>query len=199
MNQLNWLTDINSWHGHIQFAYYLVEKTKPKVFVELGTHKGDSYFTFCNAVQKNNLDTKCYAVDTWLGDKHAGFYPEEVYNYVVEFNKRYPFSTLLRMTFDEAKNLFDDESIDILHIDGCHVYEEVKHDFYNWLPKVNKTGIILLHDIEVIKDDFGVYKLWAELKTEFVNTFEFKHSYGLGIIFLSDCELYRELQLCTQT
>ena len=43
---------------------------------------------------------------------------------------------MLRMTFDEAVRLFEDDSIDLLHIDGSHLYEDVKHDFLTWKNKV---------------------------------------------------------------
>jgi hypothetical protein len=88
----------------------------------------------------------------------------------------------LRKNFDEAANEFESNSIDLLHIDGLHTYTAVKHDFDTWFPKVKKDGIILLHDIFISRDDFGVYKFWEELKSEY-KTIEFYQSYGLGVLF----------------
>lgn len=51
------------------------------------------------------------------------------------------------MTFDQAMLQFDDGSIDILHIDGSHFYEDVKHDYETWKIKVKANGIIMFHDI----------------------------------------------------
>jgi len=179
------------WIGHVFFAYDLVRNTKPQKIVELGTHFGHSFFAFCQAVKDKGLETELTAVDTWRGDEHSGFYGEPVYNGVKkirdDFYKNLNIQ-LLRKTFDEAVSDFGDNSIDILHIDGLHTYEAVKHDFEAWLGKVKKDGIILLHDTAVTKDDFGVYKLWNEIKKRH-KTLEFQHSHGLGVLFRNSGKL----------
>lgn len=177
--QLPW-----SWIGHIPFARWVVEEVKPRIFVELGTHSGNSYFSFCQGVQESNLSTRCYAVDTWQGDDHSGHYNNTIFNQVDTHNKTYysNFSTLLRMTFDEARAHLADGSIDLLHIDGLHTYKAVKSDFETWLPKLAPGAVVLFHDIAVTEGDFGVWKLWAELKERYSKNLEFNHSHGLGIL-----------------
>lgn len=98
------LTDVASWHSHIPFAFWCVEALRPRVFVELGTHNGDSYCAFCQAVDRRSLPSACYAVDTWKGDPQAGFYGEEVFEEFRRYHDgRYAtFSRLVRSTFDEA-------------------------------------------------------------------------------------------------
>ncbi len=179
------LTDVTSWHGHIPFAFAIVNMVLPKIFVELGVHKGDSYCSFCQAVKKAETDCKCYGVDTWKGDEHAGEYDESVFNGLKEYHdpEYGNFSTLIKKTFDEANSLFDDNSIDILHIDGLHTYEAVKHDFETWLPKMSSKGIVLFHDIHVYERDFGVWRFWEKIKEKYPS-FEFYHSHGLGILFV---------------
>jgi len=92
----------SAWRGHLPFAAWLTRTFKPTVIVELGSHWGHSYFTFCQAVSEANLQTSCYAVDTWQGDEHAGFFGDEVFAFVDAHNKEHyaKFSHLLRMTFD---------------------------------------------------------------------------------------------------
>jgi len=50
------------------FAYDFLGLLRPSIIVELGTHFGDSFFTFCQSCKEHNLQAKCYAVDSWIGD-----------------------------------------------------------------------------------------------------------------------------------
>ena len=135
------------WSGHRRFAYDLVSFVKPSTIVELGTHYGTSFSSFCQAKLPNYLST----VDTWKGDPHAGLYGENVYEAVKAVNTR-EFSDigrLLRMDFDNAITMFEDRSIDLLHIDGYHTYEAVRHDYTVWYPKLSENSIVLFHDTAV--------------------------------------------------
>ncbi len=183
LSQPRKLTPPFSWCGHIPFAFWAVAQFKPDTLVELGTHTGNSFFAFCQAVKESGLQTQCYAVDTWQGDEHAGFYESSVYDGVREHTeKHYPdIATLIRSTFDEALEQIEDGSIDLLHIDGLHTYEAVKHDFETWLPKLSERGIVLFHDTHIHERGFGVWQLWDELSQRYPH-FDFSHSCGLGVL-----------------
>lgn len=173
-----------NWSGHLAFANDLIAHHRPSLLVELGTHYGESYFGMCQSVLENGLDCVCYAVDHWHGEEHAGFYGEEVFTEVEEYNRRSykGFSYLLRSSFDDALTQFADDSIGLLHIDGLHTYEAISHDFRSWFQKVKPGGIVLLHDVMVRHANFGIWKLWEELQIEFPDTFTFNHSWGLGVL-----------------
>jgi hypothetical protein len=177
------ISDASAWIGHIPFAFALVQMMRPQSIVELGTHKGDSYLAFCQAVANLNLPTQCAAIDTWLGDRHSGTYGEEVFAGLrAAHDPRYlDFSKLIRSTFDLATGMFADGSIDLLHIDGLHSYDAARHDFETWLPKMSPRGVVLLHDTAVRADDFGVWRLWDEV-TPGRPHFAFEHSFGLGVL-----------------
>lgn len=171
------------WAGHLPFACDLVTALRPELIVELGVFYGDSYFGFCQAASENLVQCSCYGIDTWRGDAHGGFYGNAVFEAVSRYNEAtYSSSSyLLRSTFDHAVTRFSDESIGLLHIDGFHTYDAVRHDFATWYPKVRPGGIILLHDTTVRLSDFGVWKLWEELEQQF-ESFMFRNSNGLGVL-----------------
>ena len=171
------------WVGHIPFAFWLIKALRPRNLVELGTHSGNSYFAFCQAVARFCPGARSFAVDTWQGDAHAGHYGDEIFTDVDCFNRAHfaQFSTLLRTTFDDARGYFPDGETDLLHIDGLHSYEAVKHDFDNWKGAVSPRGVVLFHDTNVRERDFGVWRLWKEL-SETYPSFEFGHSHGLGVL-----------------
>jgi len=192
-NSLKWP---DAWIGHIPFAAWLINELHPKVFVELGTHTGNSYFTFCQAVHEAQTSTKCYAVDTWQGDEHAGLYGDEIWSNVNIYNRKHyhSYSRLIKKKFDDAVHEFKDGTINLLHIDGLHTYEAVKHDFETWLPKLAPGAIVLFHDTNVRERNFGVWKLWEELQLQYPNNIEFTHSHGLGVLQLNDAPDDKKLE-----
>ncbi len=173
----------SGWHEHVPFAFWLIEAHRPRCVVELGCHYGVSYFAFCQAVQAIGLDTRCYGVDTWKGDNHAGLYDESVFREVDAHNSALysGFSRLVRSTFDQALDHFSDGEIDLLHIDGHHSFESVLHDFESWLPKLSDRAIVVMHDTNVRERGFGVYQLFEKLRGRYPG-FDFLHGHGLGIL-----------------
>lgn len=173
----------STWFDHVPFAYDLVAELRPRTLVELGTHNGMSYFAFCQSIKDHDIDSICYAVDTWAGEEHSGEYGNDVFDSVSYHNREHyaGFSYLMRMLFEEAVNHFDDGTIDLLHIDGLHTYEAVAADFATWYPKVRPGGVILFHDVQSRMMDFGVWRFWDEIRDQH-DTFTFTHGYGLGVL-----------------
>ena len=177
------------WSGHRLFAYDLVVEEEPECIVELGSFYGCSSFAFLQAIKDYRLNSEFYAIDTWAGDSFTeNDYRENIFGQYKEIqdtcfqNQK---THILIMTFDEALNSFEDHSIDILHIDGSHTYEDVKHDFFSWVSKVKVSGIVLFHDVGKDLLDgkpLGSHLFWEELKEDNPYTFEFPFSFGLGVL-----------------
>jgi len=188
--------DNSAWTGHLPFAGWLILSKRPQVLVELGTHGGSSYFSFCQAIEACQASTRCFAVDTWAGDEHAGHYESSIFKRVSAYNQAHyaTFSTLLQTTFAQALEDFEDHSVDLLHIDGLHTYEAVRHDFDTWLPKLAPGAVVLFHDTAVKEGGFGVWRFWQEIKARYPLNFEMHHSYGLGVIQIPALSANDELE-----
>lgn len=206
MSEFDYNQDFNDlgfpWAGHRYFAKDLVEAIEPEIIVELGTWRGTSMFSMLQGIKNKKLKTEFFAIDTWEGDKHAGHYEGEKYLQDINgiLKKHYPDCrvNLIRKRFENALDDFRDHTVDILHIDGLHTYEAVKNDYYTWINKVKKNGIVLLHDINEKREDFGVYKFWEDLLIDKSNyCFSYAHSHGLGIL-TKDMEMSEKIKYLKQ-
>lgn len=173
---------VGAWTSHLHFGYDLVAQLRPRLLVELGVDRGESYFAFCQSAVENATGTTCLGIDTWEGDPHAGGYDETSFAQVTEHNAANygGFSTLLRTRFEAARGRFADESIDVLHLDGLHTEGAVRADLESWLPKLKPGGILLLHDVGVRQRDFGVWKVWEKMRHA-GRSFTFTDGPGLGV------------------
>jgi Methyltransferase domain len=176
-------TTDSGWIGHAPFAFWLIATHRPRTVVELGTHTGYSFLCFCQAIKKLGYGARSYAIDTWKGDEHAGLYGDNVLEGLRSYHDpRYgKFSTLIESTFDDALPRFADGSIDLLHVDGRHFYEDVRHDFHTWRRKLSDRAVVLFHDTNVHDRAFGVFRLWSEVARDAPH-FEFTHCHGLGVL-----------------
>ena len=178
----------STWTPHMASGFDLVQAIRPKLLVELGTQRGQSFFTFCQGMKAAGVDGVAYGVDTFEGDAHTGPDDAGVFQSVnTHLGQNYAgFAYLLRMYFAEALGHFSDDTIELLHIDGLHTYDAVREDFEGWYPKVAPGGIVLFHDIRARIQDFGAWKYWDELEARAGEAgwecFAFDHGFGLGVL-----------------
>ncbi len=177
----------SAWLEHAPFAFWLMDELRPRSVVELGTHWGFSFFVFAEAVRRLGIETEISALDSWEGDDQAGFYGEDVYESVRSTaEQEYPgFTRLLRGYFSDSRLLVADDSVDLLHIDGRHGYEDAREDYEQWRSTVRDGGVVLFHDIAEYGDGFGVWQLWEELAPRHPS-FAFSHGHGLGVLGVGD-------------
>lgn len=175
--------DITAWAEHAPFASWLIDAARPRTVLELGTHKGFSFFAMAETARRLGLPTVLTAIDGWVGDDHAGYYGDEVYEKVRGIAARdYPDTTrLIRAFFSDAAGEIEDGSVDLLHIDGRHGYDDVREDFETYRAKLSSRGVVMFHDTREFRPTFGVHRLWSELATT-APSFEFHHGHGLGVL-----------------
>lgn len=116
--------------------------------VEIGTFKGEFAKTILS-----NWDGTLYMVDPWRGldenyiDSSNHYNHNNVYsecmNNLRGFEDR---SFMLRGLSNQLVDLFDDNSLDFVYIDGNHAYEFVKEDIQLWFKKVKEGGLVSGHD-----------------------------------------------------
>jgi cephalosporin hydroxylase len=141
----NWFTYPNLYRELVKII------PNDSVFVEIGSWKGKSISFFAVEALNCGKTIKCYCVDTWKGSAEHTEYDviknEELYEVFLKNTE--PISSYInaiRKPSVEAANDFQDDSVDVVFIDGDHDYEPVKNDIAAWLPKVKSGGIICGHD-----------------------------------------------------
>lgn len=129
-------------------------------FVEIGSWKGKSAVAM--AVEIINSGKQIYfdCVDPWY-DRVEDESEEYFKNYNTGYDNRVDslyetflknidpvreYITPMRMTSMEAVELYEDESLDFVFIDGNHEYEYVNEDIQKWLPKIKSGGVLAGHD-----------------------------------------------------
>lgn len=176
----------SGWLEHGPFAFWLIEQLQPRLTVELGTQRGYSYACFCQALKAMGIPGRVIAIDTWKGDEHAGVVDklgDTMYADLqahTDANYR-GIGELKRMFFSEALAHVEDGTVDLLHVDGRHFYEDAKEDHTTWIRKLSPSAVVLFHDTQVRTHGFGVYRYWAEVSAG-QPSFEFEHGNGLGVL-----------------
>ena len=75
-------------------------------------------------------------------------------------------------------------TVDLLHTDGLqHHIGAVRHDFGELVAEAVRqgSGAVPRHRTSAV-DDFGVWRLWAELSRAVSGVSEFLHGHGLGVL-----------------
>ena len=111
------------------------------VVVEVGTWEGGSAMLLGAAVEEKGGTV--FTIDNFRTDVFpGGRKPEEVTRNNLVNSKNV---TLLVGNSEEIAASWD-KPIDMLFIDGDHVYASVHEDIKNWVSKVKDGGIVCFHD-----------------------------------------------------
>jgi predicted O-methyltransferase YrrM len=151
-----------------KLIHNLVKTTHSKVCVEIGVYKGSSLFAFAEILE--TIGGKITGIDPWsfemskndIESKDNG-YEDYFYNQllkgqetfdiiynnvcdIVSTNDMSKTITLIRKPSEDVFIEFENESIDIIHIDGNHNETNVSRDILLYLPLVKKGGYIIMDD-----------------------------------------------------
>lgn len=130
---------------HLALEYDLVEALRPTLVVDLGAGDASSFFAYCQSMVDHDVDGTCYAVDTWTTS--PGTHPEATLDAIREHGRgHYPgISYFVNMQPCEARRHFDEETIDLLRIDGTRSDVIAGADVEAWYRRVRPGGLIAWH------------------------------------------------------
>lgn len=174
---------IKSWCSDIPNIKKILSEIgleKKLTIVEIGVHGGGSLLLTYDLIQ--NTDSIIFGIDCWeritenkINGIDNNFWSTEslekflelhknnrilLQNVINTYDKKNQIKLIQGFSNDsDILNLFENNSIDLLYIDGDHSYIGCYNDLKNWYKKVKKNGYI-------INDDF----LWSDVQKA-INTF----------------------------
>jgi len=181
--------------GEIEYLFECAGLAKKNI-VEIGTAYGGSAIVFLLATLKFK-NVKVHSVDSFQGDSEGKWKVKKshcinnVNKSVSKFDnsKAKNWNLIPKSSVVAAKEWRNGE-IDLIFIDGSHVYADVKADFSVWFPHIAIGGRILFHDSNRLDQrDFKEHYLrgW-DGPTKFVN--ELIHNQKVK--FISNCHSISE-------
>ena len=150
-----------SWIPTYGLLAELCREVNAKKLIEIGVAYGfHAEYILTSLSDINYVGVDPYAAnydpnDSFCNDVYShfgGVNPQEamdkLYNEVKNELSNYKNATLMRGTFEEMASNFEDNSVDVIFIDGDHTYEGALKDLQIAYSKVNKQkGIICGDDI----------------------------------------------------
>jgi len=126
-----------------EFPDFLVEMGY-KVGAEIGIYKGEYTERLCKA------GLKMFAIDPWIevegqGGSNRKARQDFLYGHACRTLAPYD-CTVIRKTSMDALQVFPDESLDFVYIDGDHSFRYIAEDICEWTKKVRIGGIVSGHD-----------------------------------------------------
>lgn len=159
--------NVPGWFEYPNFYKKMVDSFESgSIFVEVGCFMGRSTSCMAQYIKESGKQIDFYAIDHWEGSvEHKKYYSEvdlwkTFEKYMIECNLT-EYIRPIKMNSVEASKLFPDMSIEFLHLDASHEYEDVLADIKAWYPKV-KIGGVISGDDYTIRDFPGVVKAVSE-------------------------------------
>src|SRR5712692_10689643 len=123
----------------------------PCVVVEIGSWKGKSAIALALALGSTSAGI-VFAIDPHTGSsehRKAGAAIDTFAEFLSNIQNARVADRVrpLRMTSYEARRLFEDRSVDMLYVDGSHVYEDVRRDIEDWTPTLRPGSIVAFNDV----------------------------------------------------
>lgn len=171
---------IAGWNSTRPTFRTLIEQTRPKTIIEVGTWLGASAIHMAGICRELGLATKIYCVDTWLGAQefwttHAesadralrqkNGYPQVYFDFLANVVEHDHQETIMPVpnTSHIGSLILKHQGVtaDLIYIDGSHEYEDVRLDIASYLSLLAPGGILFGDDadwpgvISAVRGQFG--------------------------------------------
>jgi predicted O-methyltransferase YrrM len=149
--------DIQGWFIYNEIYDIAVNTAKDgDHFVEVGSWRGRSTAYLAVSIVNSGKQIKFDAVDTWRGslDEEVHQQDPSVINdtlydeFLANMEPVKDIVNPIRLTSVEAVELYEDNSLDFVLIDGSHKYEDVVADITRWMAKLKPGAMIAGDDYE---------------------------------------------------
>jgi len=168
-------SDKGDMEAHSLMIYTIVRGIKPDAILEIGIRGGVSTLTICQALQDGDIKTKYHCCDINASALN------------VQRKTNVPLTFHIMSSNKLAEKW--DQSIDLLFIDGCHEYSQVKKDYLNFRSFLRPNGFIFFHDTYPPSEKYmtseycgDAYRILDDLKKDKTIEFvTFPYSYGLTV------------------
>ena len=162
-------------------------------YVEIGVAKG----VFTKYICENTSLSKLMLVDPYKNFDTKDFLDSMNYlemesllnsckNNLFNYRHRVKF---IRKTSTDAISEIDDNSVDVVYIDGNHAYTFVLDDLKNYWPKLRSGGIMFGDDVYEYSENKDVVKIWDGVSLEKSN------SWGVYGVHAADIDFCKENKL----
>ena len=103
----------------------------------------------------DNSQLRCLtSVDDWAAPAYSRLHAACVAT-LSAYGER---SVIIKAPSLPAVAQFHDGSVDFIHIDGAHDYDNVRQDLEAWYPKMTRGALFSGHDYHTVWPDFGVVR-----------------------------------------
>jgi predicted O-methyltransferase YrrM len=132
-----------NWFNYPSVYKMIVEQAKDNSkFVEIGSWKGRSAAYMLVEIINSKKNIQLTSVDSWPAEEIYQIYRGNMDGFLKNPN----LYKHIRGSSVEGSEHFENNSLDFVFIDACHLYECITLDIDTWLPKVKKGGILAGHD-----------------------------------------------------
>lgn len=143
-------------------------------FVEIGVWQGKSVCCLAVEIIKSGKTIQVDAIDTFEGSPNEPKIQQDLREleekgktlkqcFLENIEPVKHIVTPIQSDSVKAAELYKNNSIDFVFIDGSHIYENVRNDILAWLPKIKSGGYIGGHDLDGPEEFNGVRQAVDEI------------------------------------